>query len=46
MHTALYKMGGLNFHITNTDILYIYETIIRLKIKLTEIYELLVNSSI
>ena len=46
MHTALYKMGGLNFKITDFDILYLTETVIRLKVKLTEVYELLTHSSI
>ena len=46
MHTALYKMGGLNFSVRVDDITYIYETIIRLKVKLSEVYELLINSSI
>ena len=46
MHTALYKLGGLNFTVSHDDILYISETVLRLKVKLTEVYELLVNSTI
>lgn len=46
MHTALYKLGGLNFTINSSDILNILETISRLKIKVTEVYELLTNSNI
>lgn len=46
MHTALYKAGGLNFQIKSMDLLYIYEVVIRLKTKVTEVYELLINSEI
>lgn len=46
MHTALYKIGGLNFNLSSSDILSIFETILRLKTKVTEVYELLINSNI
>ena len=46
MHTALYKVGGLNFSINTSDLEYLFETVIRLKIKISEVYELLNNSAI
>ena len=46
IHTALFKKEGLNFSINKNDLFLIKEIIIRIKIKLVEIYELLSNSSI
>ena len=46
IHTALFKKEGLNFFVTKKDLFLIKEIIIRTKIKLIEIYELLSNSGI
>lgn len=46
MHTALFKAGGLNFFVQKNDLLTITELLIRIKVKLTEVYELLNKSSI
>ena len=46
MHTSLYKLGGINFNISVFDVEFILETVVRLKVKLAEVYELLVNSSV
>lgn len=46
MHTALFKIGGINHKVTYTDLLNIQELVIRLKVKIIELYELLNNSNI
>ena len=46
MHTALFRVSGLNYTISYQDLIYFNEIVLKLKSKIYEIYELLRNSNI